>query len=188
MKLRLPSIAGLFAIGAVAGLIGDHGHVVTATLEYLPAAHRVPFVWTSPIWFPVLVGMATILSAELRLHLGTARTSVTARQGFGGVAAVVGAYAFTALAHTAPVFVTTVLISTMAAITWSVLGDRAAIVCGVAAAVVGPAAEAALVAVDVFRYTHGNDGLLGVAPWLVPLYFAFGVVAALLAEIAAEPT
>lgn len=186
MQLRIPSIALLFSIGGIAGLIGDHGHVVTGTLVYLPASHRVPFVWTSPIWFPALVGGATVLLAELRLHLGAARTAVTARQGLGGVAAVVGTYAVTALAHTAPVFVSTVLICAIATITWSVLGDRLAVVGGVAVAIVGPAAEVGIEALDVFRYTQGSDGLFGVAPWLVPLYFAFGVVAALLGEIAAK--
>lgn len=186
MQLRIPSIALLFVVGGVAGLIGDHGHVVTGTLIYLPASHRSPFVWTSPIWFPALVGTATVLIAELRLHLGPARTAVTARQGLGGVAAVVGTYAVTALAHTAPAFVSTVLIGAIAAVTWAVLGDRSAVGCAVAIAIVGPAVEAALVAVKVFRYADGSDGLLGVAPWLVPLYFAFGVVAALLGEIATK--
>jgi len=37
----------------------------------------------------------------------------------------------------------------------------------------------------VFTYADSCDELFGVAPWLVPLYFAFGVVAALLGEIAA---
>lgn len=188
MQLRIPGIALLFVIGGVAGLIGDHGHVVTGTLVYLPASHRVPFVWTSPIWFPALVGGATALLAELRLHLGAARTTVTARQGLGGVAGIVGAYAVTALAHTASVFVSTVLICAMAAITWSALGDRFAVVCGVAIAIVGPAVEVAIEALDVFRYTHGSDGLFGVAPWLIPLYFAFGVVAALLGEIVTKQT
>jgi hypothetical protein len=186
MQLRMPGIALLFVVGGVAGLIGDHGHVVTGTLVYLPASHRAPFFWTSPIWFPALVGTATVALAELRLRLGAARTTVTARQGLGGVAAVVGAYAVTALAHTAPAFVSTVLIGAIATITWCVLGDRFAVVGGVAVAIVGPAAEVGIEALDVFRYTHGSDGLFGVAPWLIPLYFAFGVVAALLGEIAAK--
>jgi hypothetical protein len=158
------------------------------TTVYLPASQHAPFVWTSPVWFPVLVGLATVLLAELRLHLGAPRTTVTASHGVGGVAAVVGTYAVTALAHAAPAFVSTVLIATLATIVWSVLGDRFAVVCAVAIAIVGPAAEVGLVAVDVFRYTHGSDGLFGVAPWLIPLYFAFGVVAAMLGEIVAKQT
>lgn len=71
-------------------------------------------------------------------------------------------------------FGSTVLLCMIATITWSVLGDRPAVVCAVA--------------IDVFRYDRGNDGLLGVAPWMIPLYFAFGVVAVLLGEIAAKQT
>jgi hypothetical protein len=41
-------------------------------------------------------------------------------------------------------------------------------------------------AAGVFRYADDSDALLGVAPWLPALYFAFGVVAAMLAEIAAK--
>ena len=36
----------------------------------------------------------------------------------------------------------------------------------------------------VARYSEDSDALFGVAPWLPALYFAFGVVVALLAEIA----
>jgi hypothetical protein len=38
----------------------------------------------------------------------------------------------------------------------------------------------------VFRYADDSDALFGVAPWLPALYFAFGVVVGLLAEIAAK--
>jgi hypothetical protein len=185
MKLRTPVVVFLFVVGAVAGLIGDHCHVVTATIEYLPRSHRVPFVWSSPIWFPVLVGTGTVLLAELRLHLGAARTTASMGQGLGGIAAVLGIYAITALMHAAPADATTVLICALAAITWCVLGDRFAVVPAIGAAIVGTALEVILSAVGVFRYTHGSDGLLSVAPWLPPLYVAFAVAAALLGEIAA---
>lgn len=89
MKLRLPVAAFLFLLGATAALIGDHSHIATGTTAYLSDA--VPFVWSSPLWFPILVGAATVSIAELRLHLPAPRTSVTARQGLAGVAAVVGA-------------------------------------------------------------------------------------------------
>lgn len=55
MHLRIPGFVLLFVVGGIAGLIGDHGHVDTGTLSYLPAAHRAPSVWTSPMWFPALV-------------------------------------------------------------------------------------------------------------------------------------
>lgn len=136
MKLRWPVAAFLFALGAVASLVGDHSHVVTGTTEYLSDA--VPFVWSSPIWFPILVALAAFSIAELRLHLPDLRTSVSVRQGIAGVAAVIGIYVTTALVHTAPPIPANVLIYSLAAITWCALSDRWGAVCGVLAAVVGP--------------------------------------------------
>ena len=52
------------------------------------------------------------------------------------------------------------------------------------AAVVGPVVEAVIAAAGFARYLEDSDALFGVAPWLPALYFAFGVVVALLAEIA----
>ncbi len=184
VKLRVPEVIVLFVLGAVASLIGDHAHVVTGTTEYFTAA--VPFVWSSPIWFPLMVGTATVAIAELRLHLSTPRTSVTARQGLGGVAAVLGIYVTTALFHMAPAMPTNVLVYVMAILTWCVLGDGPGAICGALAAIIGPIVEAVLSAVGVFRYAYDSDDLFGVGPWLPALYFAFGVVVALLAEIAAK--
>ncbi len=96
----MPTAVFLFVLGAVVALVGDYSHIVTGTTEYLSDA--VPFVWSSPIWFPILVGGATVSVAELRLHLPVPRTSVTARQGIAGVAAVIGIYVTTALVHSAP--------------------------------------------------------------------------------------
>ena len=184
MKLRLPELVLLFALGAVASLIGDHSHVATGTTEYFTDA--MPFVWSSPIWCPVMVAAATVSIAELRLHLPAPRTAVTPRQGLAGVAAVIGIYVTTALVHSAPAVPGTVLIYAMAIITWCVLGDRPGAICGVVAAIVGPIVESVLVAVGVFAYNDDSDALIGVGPWLPALYFTFGVVVALLAEIAAR--
>jgi hypothetical protein len=183
VKIRLPELAFLFILGAAASLVGDHSHVTTGTTEYFTDA--VPFVWGSPFWFPLMVGAATVTLAELRLHLPNPRTHVTARQGLAGVAAVVGTYVTTALVHSAPTVPGTALIVAMAVIVWCALGDKPAVVCGVLAAVVGPIVEIALFKVGVFAYADDSNGLFGVAWWLPALYFAFGVVAALLGEIAA---
>lgn len=172
----------LFVIGGVAALIGDHSHVATGTTVYYTDA--VPFVWSSPFWFPLLVGAATVSLAELRLHLPAIRDGVTARQALAGVAAVVGMYVTTALLHGAPVVPATALLVVAAVITWCVLGDGAGALCGAVIAVVGPAVEVGLVEIGVFAYNPGSDGLFGVGPFLVPLYFAFGVVVALLGELA----
>jgi hypothetical protein len=74
----------------------------------------------------------------------------------------------------------------MAAITWCALGDTSSVMCGVLAAIIGPIVEIVLVKVGVFAYNADCDGLFGVGPWLVPLYFAFGVVVAMLGEIAGK--
>jgi hypothetical protein len=183
VKLRAPEALFLFLLGAVASLVGDHSHVTTTTTEYLTDA--VPFVWSSPIWFPVMVGASTVSLAELRLHLPDPRSTVTARQGLAGIAAVIGTYVTTALVHSAPTVPSVALITAMAAITWCALGDKASVVCGVLAAIVGPVVEIAIAGAGLFAYNADSDGLFGVGPWLPPLYFAFGVVAALLGEVAA---
>lgn len=161
--MRVSDVVFLFVLGAAAALVGDHSHVVTDTTEYL--SHAVPSVWSSPIWFPILVGAATVSLAELRLHLRAPRTSVSARHGLAGVAAVIGIYVVTALVHTAQAVPATVLIYALAAITWCVLGDRYAALCGVLAAVGGPVVEAVLAKAGLFRYA--DDGvprtLMGVA-------------------------
>jgi hypothetical protein len=180
----MPELAFLFTLGAAASLIGDHSHVETGTTEYLTDA--VPFIWSSPIWFPLLVAMATVSLAELRLRLRAPRTSVTARQGLAGVAAVIGIYIITALEHPAPALPVTVLIYSLAVITWCALGDGPGAVCGVLAAIGGPIVEAVIAGAGVFRYADDSNALFGVAPWLPALYFAFGVVVAVLAEIAAK--
>jgi hypothetical protein len=58
-------------------------------------------------------------------------------------------------------------------------------VCGLLAAVTGPIVEIVLVKVGVFAYAADSSQLFGVGAFLVPLYFSFGVVAALLGELAA---
>jgi hypothetical protein len=174
----------LFVLGAAASLVGDHSHVATGTTVYF--THAVPFVWSSPLWFPAMVGLATVSLAELRLHLPAVRTTATVRQGLAGVAAVVGTYVTTALVHPAPPVPGIALITAMALITWCALGDVPSVVCGALAAVIGPVVEIALVRSGVFAYTDGSDGLFGVGPWLPPLYFAFGIVVALLGELCAK--
>jgi hypothetical protein len=56
----------------------------------------------------------------------------------------------------------------------------------VLAAIGGPIVEAVIAGAGVFRYADDSNALFGVAPGLPALYFAFGVVVAVLAEIAAK--
>jgi hypothetical protein len=139
-----------------------------------------------PVWFPILVGAATVSIAELRLHLPAVRTLVTARRGLAGVAAMVGIYVTTALVHSGPAVPVNALVYALAVITWCALGDCYGAMCGALAAVVGPVVEAVIAAAGLARYAADSDALFGVAPWLPALYFAFGVVVSLLAEISVQ--
>ena len=184
MKLSLSRLLLLFLIGAVISPFGDHGHVVSGTTQYLSTA--VPFVWDSALWFPLMVGLATAATAELRLHLGPLREDVDWRDGLAGIAVVMGIYAMTALLRHQPLVPATVLIVAFAVITWRCFGDGPGAICGLLAGIMGAGVEAAMVAAGLFRYAKDIDVLCGVAPWLPALYFAFGVVVAQLGEIAAR--
>ena len=73
MRLSAAALAGLFALGAAGGLLGDQGHVASGTTAYLPSSKDVPFVWESPLWFPALVGLLTASLAEVRLRVAPPR-------------------------------------------------------------------------------------------------------------------
>jgi hypothetical protein len=184
LRLAPSALLALFLIGASGGLIGDEGHVASGTTRYL--SHALPFVWKSQLWFPLLVGAATCALAEIRLALAPPRLEGGVAEGVASIASVVGLYSLTALVRHDPLGPATALCYALAAlIAWHFVDGRAALACGALAAVVGPATEIALVAAGVCEYTKGVDGLFGVAPWLPALYFAFGVVAARLAELLA---
>jgi hypothetical protein len=182
LRLSLGELAILFLVGAAGGLIGDAGHVQSGTTVYLD--DTTPFIWRSALWFPILVGLATASLGELRLQLGPARPGFDARTGIAAIAAVLALYAVTALVHAQPEEPATTLVVTLAILIACWLGGgRPAIVCGLVAAVAGPAAEIVIVKLDLARYASTADSLFGVALWLPALYFAFGVVAARLAEL-----
>jgi hypothetical protein len=173
----------LFAVGAAGGLIGDAAHVQTATTTYLDDS--VPFIWESALWFPVLVGLATAVTGELRLRLGAPRPGFDGRVAIAAIAAVLAIYATTALISDRPEGPATTLVVMLAVLVACWLGGGLpALTCGAAAAVVGPLAEIVIVELEWARYAETADGLLGVALWLPALYFAFGYVAARLAEFA----
>ena len=174
----------MFLVGAAGGLIGDHAHVVTETTRYEPT--DVPFIWDSALWFPLMVGAGTVALAEIRLHLTPPpRPGGGIADAVAGIAAVLGIYALTALVSAEPLGPATTLIAALAAITWAAIGDgRPAAICGLLAATGGAATEIVMSAAGIFEYAAGIDDVLGVPPWLFALYFAFGVVAARLGELA----
>jgi hypothetical protein len=182
MRLTARELLILFAAGAAGGLVGDAGHVQAGTTTYLDDA--TPFIWESALWFPILVGLATASLGELRLRLGPARPGFDPRVGIGAIAAVLALYAVTALVYDQPEGPATTLIVMLAVLIacW-LAGGRPAIACGLAAAVAGPLAEIVIVELDLAEYADSADSLFGVALWLPALYFAFGFVAARLAEL-----
>ena len=182
MRLTPRELLLLFAIGAVGGLVGDAGHVQAGTTTYLDDA--TPFVWESALWFPVLVGLATASVGELRLRLGPPRPGFDLRTGVAAIAAVLAIYAVTAIVYDEPEGPATVLVVMLAVLVACWLGGgMPALVCGVAAAIVGPLAEILIVELDLAEYSRLADSLGGVALWLPALYFAFGFVAARLTEL-----
>jgi hypothetical protein len=181
-KLSARELAILFLVGAAGGLIGDAGHVQSGTTTYLD--DTTPFIWRSALWFPILVGLATASLGELRLRLGPPRPGFDIRTGIAAIAAVLAIYAITGLIHDQAEEPGTVLIAMLAVLVACWLGGgHPALICGLVAAVVGPAAEIIIVELDLARYSTSADSLFGVALWLPALYFAFGLVAARLAEL-----
>jgi hypothetical protein len=172
----------LFGIGAAGGLIGDACHVATGTTTYLD--ETFPFIWKSQLWFPVAVGLATVATGEVRLRLGPARPGSKPVEAVVAIASVVGLYALTAVVTDEDPLAATVLIWAGAFLIAARFGGGApALVCAVLAAILGPLAEILIVEAELAMYAPAADGLIGVAEWLPALYFAFGIVAARLAEL-----
>ena len=180
MPLTPKELLILFAVGAAGGLVGDAGNVAAETTRYLD--HSVPFIWESPIWFPALVGLGTVSTGLLRLQLGSPRVGFDPRVGVGAFAAVVAIYSVTSLAGDDGTAAVT-LVLMLAVITACILADKPGVICGLAAAVVGPIAEIVIVELDLSEYTALNDSLFGVGLWLPGLYFAFGVAVARITEL-----
>lgn len=182
MRLDLRQALLLFAIGAAGGLIGDACHVATGTTTYLD--ETFPFIWKSQLWFPVAVGLATVTTGELRLRLGPARPGSSPVEAAAAIASVIGLYALTAVVTDEDPLTATVLIWSGAVLIAARFGGGIpALVCGALAAILGPLAEILIVEADLAMYAPSADGLFGVAEWLPALYFAFGIVAARLAEL-----
>jgi hypothetical protein len=169
----------LFAAGAAGGLIGDAGNVDAGVTRYLDGS--VPFVWESPLWFPVLVGLAAAATGTLRLQLGSTRPGFDPRILIGAWAATVGVYAVTSVVPDDGT-ASTALVTMLGILVACFLADRPALICGLAAAVIGPAVEIAIVELELSEYTDAYDGLGGVAFLLPGLYLAFGVAVARITE------
>ena len=185
MRLSLRQALALLGIGAAGGLIGDACHVATGTTAYLD--DTFPFIWKSQLWFPLAVGLATVATGEVRVRLGPLRPGANPVEAAAAIASVVGLYALTAVVADEDPLAATVLIWSLAMVIAARFGGGTpALACAVLAAVLGPLAEILIVEAGLSRYASSADGLLGVAEWLPALYFAFGVVAARLAELTSD--
>ena len=179
VRPRAAELLFLFAIGAAGALIGDAGNVQAGVTRYLDDS--VPFVWESPIWFALLVGFAAVAIGALRLQLGPTRPGFDPRILVGAWAATVGVYAVTSIVpddRTASAS----LVAMLGILVACFLADRPGLICGLAAAVLGPLVEIAIVELELSEYTDDYDGLGGVALLLPGLYLAFGVSVARITE------
>lgn len=183
MRLSARSLLTLFLIGSFCGVIGDHAAVAAGTTRYLDVG-GVPMIWGSPLFFPPMVGIGTVALAEMRVRLGDVREEGGWEEGLAAVASVLAMYLLTAFLTDESTSAATAFLACLAALVLARFGGGwPAIACGIAAAMIGPLVEIIEERAGIFEYTTNVDGLLGVGPWLVPLYFAFGVVSARLGEL-----
>lgn len=168
--------AKVAALGFVVGLVGDACHVASGTTVYEWDA--LPLIWDSRAWFPFLIAGSVTAGAWLAWRAGLPATRE--RGGvdvIAGAAVVLGLYALTAALRHQPVTVSVTLTATVAVAIWAWWDPSpGAFAVAVAAAVLGPAAEIALVALDAAHYAPDADELGGVAAWLPCLYFGAGAV------------
>jgi hypothetical protein len=170
--------AVIVGVGVVVSLAGDACHVASGTTHYEWAGVTI---WRSAIWFPPLVAGGVLALAFTGRDLAGRFPPLRVRNALDVVpaaGAVLALYALTGAMHGQPVTVSVVLTTAIAVAIWGIWDPSpGAALGGLIAAVVGPLAEIALVALGAAEYTPGSDGLAGVAPWLPSLYFAAGAVA-----------
>lgn len=170
--------ATILLLGAAVALAGDACHVASGTTHY---KWDVPAIWRSAFWFPVLVAGGVLALAITGRELAARFPATRARTRVDvlpAAAAVLALYALTAVVHDQPDTVSVVLTGAIAVVIWGVWDPSpGAALGGAIAAVTGPLAEIAIVALGAAAYGPDSDQLAGVAPWLPCLYFAAGAVA-----------
>jgi len=172
------TIATILLLGAAVALAGDACHVASGTTHY---RWDVPVIWRSAFWFPILVAAGVLALAITGRDLAPRFPATRARTRVDvlpAAAAVLALYALTAVVHDQPDTVSVVLTGAVAVVIWGVWDPSpGAALGGAVAAVTGPLAEIAIVALGAAAYGPDSDQLAGVAPWLPCLYFAAGAVA-----------
>lgn len=176
--------AFVWLCGATIGPVGDHFHVACGVTEYLTDFGPV-WLGNSPLWFLLLVAtfMATLALLHARLARRPTRPTASAGWVFASPLLVLALYLSTSLypwreGGTLEAGITLAALAMYLALDRT----RVGLWLGVAAAVGATAFEWGLVQVGVFRYLPQSDELLGVAPWLLPLYFAASVAAGAVAR------
>lgn len=169
------TFALLFLIGVVVALIGDASHVQAGITEYL--WDGVPTIWKSAIWFPLLVGSAVAVTGWIGSKLDPPDSVRSRRDALVGAALILALYCLTTVVSGDPSIAANGLLWGLAIAIW-LWWDPSLRALGfaLAAAAIGPAAEIAMVELGASRYLPGYDDLFGVAPWLIPLYFATGAI------------
>jgi hypothetical protein len=169
--------AVITGLGFAVSLAGDAAHVASGTTVY--EWEDVPEIWRSAIWFPFMVSGAVLLAALAGGRAGLPGARVRNRaDAVAGAAAIAALYALTAALRGEPATVSVLLTGAIAVLVWCWWDPSpGSFAIAIAAAVLGPLAEIAIVEIGAAGYTPGSDGLGGVAPWLPCLYFAAGAVA-----------
>lgn len=169
------TFASLFVLGAAIALVGDAGHVDSGITEYL--WDDVPAIWKSAIWFPILVGGAIAGAGWLGSKIGPQTLSRDRRDALIGAALVLALYCLTSVVADGSLIVANGICWALALAFWLWWDPSLkALAFALITVVVGPAAEILMVELGASQYLPGHDQLLGVAPWLMPLYFAVGAL------------
>lgn len=165
----------LFALGAAIALVGDAAHVQAGITEYL---WDIPAIWKSAVWFPFMVGGAIVIGGWLGLQIGSPRRQHDHRDALIAAVLLLGLYCLTTVVSGQPQIAANGLCWAVAIVIWLWWDDTPrALAFALAAMVLGPAVEIAVVQLGASRYLPAYDELFGVASWLMPLYFAAGAVA-----------
>lgn len=168
----------VFLCAATIAPLGDHFHVARGVTEYLTDFGPL-WIGNSPLWFVLLV--AGFLSGLAVAHgrwvvpSGHERRVSDARL-FLSPLAVLALYLATSFYPLREGGSLEAIITAGAGVIWLAIDrSRVGLWSAIAVALVATATEWGLVQLGVFRYLPGSDELFGVAPWLLPLYFAAAV-------------
>jgi hypothetical protein len=178
LGVRSPGICFgfVFLCAATIAPLGDHFHVACGVTEYLTDFGPI-WIGNSPLWFILLVAgfLASLSVVHGHLRLGGTRP-ISDRRIFLSPLFVLALYLTTSFYPLRDGGSLEAIITAGAGALWLALDrSRLGLFVGLGVAGVATATEWGLVQLQVFRYLPGSDELLGVAPWLLPLYFAAAV-------------